>query len=133
LIRIGIGSWASVLKVTVTLVATLSWDTDGCATVGNTVSERVDATSLVSASKTHGVVLTVDGNVLLVTTFKLLDGSLDILHTTWLAHLLAGEVAVETSSVPVSRNWLWVEGDLGTEFFGDTVKKEASKPKVITH
>lgn len=86
-----------------------------------------------STGKTHGVVLAVNGNVLLVTSLKLLDGGLDVLHATWLTHVLAGEVAVKTSSVPVTWNWLGVERDLGTEFLGDAVEKEASKPQVITH
>lgn len=71
--------------------------------------------------------------MLLVATLKLLDGSLNVLHTTLDTHLLAGVVAVKASSVPVARDWLWVEGDLGTEFLGNAVKEETSEPEVITH
>jgi hypothetical protein len=85
-----------------------------------------------SASKTHGVVLSINGNVLLVTALKLLDSSLDVLHTTWLTHLLAGEVAVKTSTVPVTWDWLGVERDLSTELLGNAVEKETSQPKVVT-
>jgi len=84
-----------------------------------------------SASETHGVVLSVNSNVLLVATLKLLNGSLNVLHTTWLAHLLAGEVAMKTGSVPVTWDWLGMERDLGTEFLGNAVEKETSKPEVV--
>jgi hypothetical protein len=86
-----------------------------------------------SASKTHGVVLSINSNVLLVAALKLLDSSLDVLHTSLLAHLFAGEVAVKTSSVPITWNWLGVERNLGTEFFRNAVKEETSQPKMITH
>lgn len=133
MVRISIGSWSSILEVTVTLVGALSWNTDGATAVGNTVREGVNTASLMSAGKTHGVVLSVNSNVLLVATLKLLDGGLNMLHTTFLAHLLTGVVAVKTGSIPVTWNWLGVEGDLGTEFLGNTVKKETSEPKVVTH
>merc|ERR1711881_693641 len=117
LVRVGIRSWSSILEVTVTLVATFSGDTDGATTVGNTISERVDATSLMSASKTQSVVLSVN---------------CDVLHATRFAHLLTGEVAVKTSSVPVTWNWLGVEGDLGTKLLSDTVEEETGEPELIT-
>jgi len=44
---------------------------------------------------------TIDGDVFLVAALELLDGSLDVLHAALDAHLLGGEVAVETSTVPV--------------------------------
>jgi hypothetical protein len=133
LIWVGVGSWSSVLKVTISLVTTFSWNTDRCATVGNTISEGINVTSLVFTGKTHGVVLSVNGNVLLVATLKLLDGGLDVFHTALNTHLLGGVVAVKTGSVPITWNWLGVEGDLGTELFSDTVKEETGYPKVITH
>jgi len=113
-------------------VATFSGDTDGCATVGNTICEGINVASLVFASKTQGVVLSVHRNVLLVAALKLLDGSFNVLHAALNTHLLAGEVAMETSTIPVTWNWLGVERDLGTEFFGDTVEQETSRPEVIT-
>lgn len=128
-----VGSWSAILEVTVTLVRTLSWNTDRGTTVGDTVAELFDVSGLVLASQTHSVVLTVNGNVLLVTTLELLDGSLDGLHTAWLTHLSTGVVAVEASSVPVSWNRLRVERDLGTEFLGDTGKEETGHPEIITH
>lgn len=71
--------------------------------------------------------------MLLVAALELLDGGLDVLHATGLAHILAGEVAVQTGSVPVTWDWLRVEGDLGTELLGDAVEEETSTPEVIAH
>jgi hypothetical protein len=114
-------------------LSALSRDTNGCTTVSDTISERVDATSLMSASKTHGVVLSVDCNVLLVAALELLDSSLNVLHASLLAHLLRREVAVKTSSVPVTWNWLGVERDLGTELLSNAVEKETGHPEMVTH
>lgn len=90
-------------------MSTLSWDTNGCTTVGNTVGEGVDATSFMAASETQGVILAVHSDMLLVTALKLLDRSFDVFHSTWFAHVLAGEVAVETCSIPVTWDWFGVE------------------------
>lgn len=133
LVRIGVGSWSSVLEVTITIVATFSGNTDRATTVGDTRCEGVNATSLVAACKTHGVVLSVDGNVLLVAALELLDSSLNVLHTTGLAHLLAREVGVKTSSIPVTWDGLGVERDLGAELLGNSVEEETSEPEVVTH
>lgn len=84
---------------------------------------------------------------------KLLDGSLDVLHAALLTHVLGGEVAVQTSTVPVTRlkwissvrelflrlrdkdthNWLGLDRDLGAELLGNTVEQEPSEPEVVTH
>jgi hypothetical protein len=133
LVGVGIRSWSSILEVTVTLVATFSGNTDGAATVSNTPCEALDVTSLVLASKTLNVVLSVDRNVLLVAALELLDSGLDVLHTSLLAHLLAGEVAVKTSSVPITWSGLGVERNLGTELFRDAVEEKSSQPEMITH
>jgi hypothetical protein len=86
-----------------------------------------------SASKAKGVVLSVDCDVLLVAALKLLDSSLNVLHASFLAHLFGRKVAVKTSSVPVTWDWLGVERDLRTELLGNAVEKETGKPKVVTH
>lgn len=133
LVRISVGSWSSILKISIALVRALSWDADRGTTVGNTIRELINATSLMSAGETEGVVLTIDGNVLLVTTFKLLDGSLNVLHTALLSHLLRREVAVKTGTIPVARDWLGVEGDLCAELLGNAVKEETCEPELVTH
>lgn len=133
LVGVGVGGGSSVLKVSVALVRTLPWNSDRSTTVGDTVREAIDAAGLVAAGQTESVVLTVHGNVLLVASLKLLDSSLDVLHAALNTHLLAGEVAVHTGTVPVTGDWLGVEGDLGAEFFGDTVEQETGHPEVVTH
>jgi hypothetical protein len=132
-VRVGVGGRSSVLEVTVTLLAALTGNTDGSTTVGNTVGKLIDSTGLVTSGKTEVVVLTIYGDVLHVATLELLDGSLDVLHATLLAHLLGGEVAVQTGTVPVTGTGLGVEGDLSAELFGDSVEEETSDPEVVTH
>ena len=79
------------------------------------------------------VVLTVDGNVLNVAGLKLLHGGLNGLHTTFRTDLVGGDVGVQTGTVPVTGDGLGVEGDLGTELFGNTVEEETRHPEVVTH
>lgn len=57
---------------------------------------------------------------LLVTTLQLLNSSLDVLHSTLLAHLLGGEVGVQTSTVPVTGDGLRSQRDASTEDLGNT-------------
>lgn len=131
LVGVGIGGGTAVLEVAVALGGTLAGDTDGRATVGDAPCERVDGAGLVPAGETELVALAVDEDVyvyvrisiyvcitdglgseiltLLVAALQLLDGSLDVLHATLLAHILGGEVAVQTSTVPVTRHRLWRE------------------------
>ena len=82
--------------------------------------EGVDGTSLVAAGKTLLVTLAVDGDVLLVAALELLDGGLNGLHATLGTHLLGGEVAVKTGTVPVTGDGLGVERHLGAEGLGNT-------------
>jgi len=39
LIGISIGSWSSILEVTIALVTALSWNTDGATTIGDAIGE----------------------------------------------------------------------------------------------
>ena len=86
-----------------------------------------------TAGETLVVALAVDGDVLLVAGLELLDGILDVLHATLLAHVLGGEVGVEASAVPVTGDGLGVEGDLGAELLRHAVEEETSEPEVVTH
>lgn len=85
------------------------------------------------SSKTESVVLAVDGNVLLVALGELLDSGLDGLHAAGLAHLLGGDVGVETRSVPVTLDRLGVERDLDAKVLSYTVEEVTSDPEVVTH
>lgn len=132
-VRVGVGGGATILKVSVTLGGALTRNTDGRATVGDTIAELINGTSLVAASETELVALAVLLDVLLVVRLELLDGILDVLHATLDTHLLGGEVAVEASTVPVTGDGLGVPGNAGTEVLSDPGKEEASCPKVVTH
>lgn len=79
------------------------------------------------------VTLAVDLHVLDVALAEGLHGLLDVLHATLLTHSLGGDVAVKTGTVPVTRNGLGVEGDDGTELFGDTVEEETGHPELVTN
>ena len=86
-----------------------------------------------SASESHVVVLAVDGNVLLVSGSKLLDGSLNVLHSTGLSHRLGRHVGVAAGSVPVSLQRLGVEGDLDAKLLGNSVQQVSGHPQLIGH
>lgn len=133
MIWVGVGSGTAILKVAITLGRAFPWDTDRGAAVSDAVGEGVDRASLVTAGKALLVTLAVHGNMLGVAALELLDGGLDMLHTALLTHLLGGEVAVKTGTVPVAGNGLGVERDLGTELLGHTVEEEAREPEVVTH
>lgn len=86
-----------------------------------------------SASKSEVVVLTVDGDMLLVSGSKLLDGILDVLHSTGLTHALGGNVSVAASTVPVSLEGLGVERNLDTKLLSDSVEEVSGHPELIGH
>lgn len=109
-------------------------NTDGSTTVGNTRGEGADVGGFVLSAQSELVVLTIDGNMLHVLLRKLLDGILNNLHSSWLAHGLGGIVGVAAGTVPITiGKRLGVERDLDAPFFGDTDEEEASHPEVVTH
>lgn len=125
LVRISITGGPAVLKVTVALCSTLPGDADAGAAVGDAVRELLDAARLVGARQALFVALAVNGNMLLMPALELLNGGLDVLHAAIDAHLLGGEVAVQAGAVPVARDGLGVERNLGSEFFCHAVQEEA--------
>ena len=64
---------------------------------------------------------------------EVLDGSLDVSHTTLDTHLLGGEVGVHTGTVPVTLHGLGVDGDLDTKVLSNTGEEETGNPKLVTH
>lgn len=64
---------------------------------------------------------------------QLLDGGLNVLHTTLLAHLFGGEVGVETGTVPVTGHGLGCHGNAGTKDLSHTVQQETGNPELVTH
>jgi hypothetical protein len=133
LVGAGIAGGTAVLEVTLAILGNLARDTDAATTVGNAVGELVDAASLVTASKTLLVALTVNGNVFVVAGLKLLHVALNDLHATVGTRGSSRNVAVETSSVPVTLDGLGIEGNPNAKFFSDAAEEEAGQPKVVTH
>lgn len=71
--------------------------------------------------------------MLLMPPFQLLDRGLDVLHAALFPHLGRREVAVKTSTVPVARNGLGIDGHLGGELLSYAVQQEAGEPELIAH
>ena len=133
LVWVTVASGPSVLEVALALLGALPVDTNTGATVGNSPSELVVGSSLVRTSHPCLVTLTVDLHVLLVAGRELLHSCLNGLHSTIFTHLGGRDVGVQTSTVPVAGDWLWCEGDLGAELFGDTVEDKSGHPKLVAH
>ena len=132
-VRVDVGGRATVLEVAEALCGNVTRDADGSTTVGNTGAELGDACGFVLASKAELVVLTVDSDVLLVAAAKLLDGLLDDLKATLLAHRLGRVVGVAASTVPVTLERLGVEGNLDLPQLGHTDEEVACHPEVVAH
>lgn len=132
-VRVAVRGGTTVLEVTVALCGNVTGDTDGSTTVGNTGREVANVAGLVPTGKTLVVVGTVNGDVLVVSLGELLNGSLDGLHTTLLAHRLGRVVGVATSSVPVTGDGLGVERDLDTPLLGHSDEEVTGEGEVVTH
>jgi hypothetical protein len=133
LVRASVGGGTTILKVPITFLSTRPGNTDRRTAVRNTGGEGFDIASLVFASKTEGIVVTVDGDVLLVALLEGGDGLVDVLHAALFPHGSGGEVGVETGTVPVTGDRLGVERDLDAEILSDTVEEVTGNPKVVTH
>lgn len=77
-IRVTVGGWAAVLKVTLLLLANATGNADAGTTVGHACGEFVDVGGFVVASETAGIVESPFGvigtDVVMVPLSKLLDG-----------------------------------------------------------
>ena len=71
--------------------------------------------------------------MLLMPRLQLLDGRLDELHASLLAHLGRREVAVQARAVPVAGDRLGIDRHLGRELLGYAVQKEARQPQLVAH
>lgn len=81
---------------------------------------------------TVGIALTVDLDMFHMALLELLHCLLNVLHAPFLTHLLGRNVGMKAGAVPVTRNWLGLEGHLGAEFFSDTVEEPSGNPQLIT-
>jgi hypothetical protein len=87
----------------------------------------------VTTSEAQGIVVTVNGDVLLVPLGELFNSRLNVLHAAGLAHNLSGNIGVKAGTVPVTRDRLGVERDLDTELLSNPVEKVPGHPKLVTH
>lgn len=133
LVGIRVTGGSSVFEIALSVLCTLSGDTDTATTVGDTPAELVDASGLVAAGETVLVTLAVDSDVLWVTGLEFLHGGLDDLHATLGTHGSRGHVGMEAGAVPVTGDGLGSKADDDTEVFGDTVEEEAGHPELVTN
>lgn len=133
LVWVTVGGGTPVLEVALALLGDGAVDTNGSTTVGDAPGELLVRGSLVPASHTSLVALTVDKHVLLLPGSELLHGGLNGLDATFGTHLLGGDVGVETGTVPVTGDGLRGEGDLDAKVLGNAVEKETRDPELVAH
>lgn len=128
-----VGSRASVFEVAITLGSNMAGNTNGSTTVSNTRAEGADVAGLVTTGQTKIVVLSVNGNMLVMPLTQFLDGSINVLYASGFTHGLGAVVGVATSAIPVTLKRLGVERDLDAPLLGNADKEVASHPEVIAH
>jgi len=111
----------------------MSRDTDGSTTVSDTRAESCNVASFMTTSETEIVVLSVDGDVLVVPLAQLLYGVLDIFHASRFPHSLRAVVGVAASAIPVALKGFRVEGNLDAPLLRNSDEEVASHPEVVTH
>jgi len=79
------------------------------------------------------VALAVHLHVLAVALRQRLHGLFNVLHAAVGAHRFRADVGVQARAVPVARDRLGREGDLGAELFRHAVEEEAGHPHVVAH
>lgn len=131
-VGVDVARWAAVLHVSLAIFGCLRGDADRGSTISDSGAELVDLGGLVPSGETHCVVLSVDGDVLVVALAELLDGGVDVLESSLRAHLLGGVVGVASGSVPVAGDGLGVEGHDDTELLSESVHDEAGDPHVVS-
>ena len=89
--------------------------------------------SLVTTSETEVVVLSIDGDMLIVPLAELLNGSLNDLDSAGFTHGLGAVVGVAASTVPVTLERFGVEGNLDAPLLSNADEKVAGHPEVVTH
>jgi Na+/serine symporter len=131
-IWVAVRGWSSVLKVTLAILLSISWDTDGGTSVGDTVQEGGDTCSLVLARQSLLIALAVHTDVLRVLLAQLLNGLDDDLVATLLSHGQSGVVGVAAAAVPIAWDWLRVEGDVDAKVLCHSVRNVSRHPHVVT-
>jgi len=132
-VGVDVGCWSAVLEIAFALSGDVTRNTNGSATVGDTIGKVANMTGFMTASKAFVVIITIDGNVLSVTEAHLVDGFLDRLDTAFGTHGSSAVVCVAAGAVPVTRDGLGVERDDDAKVFRDSVEEVTGHPEMITH
>jgi hypothetical protein len=111
----------------------MSGHTDGSTTVSDTRAESADMAGLMTTRKTEIVVLSVDGNVLVVPLAQLLDRSLNGFHASGFPHSFRAVVGVAASTVPIALEGFGVEGNLDAPLLSNSDEEIAGHPEMVTH
>ena len=102
-----------------------SWDAERSCSVTNTEGELVHGRSLVDASQSLLVVITVEANVVLVLCSEFGHHVVDVLHATSAStHGLSGEVSVAARAIPVLEE-LRGERDVDVEVLSNALEEIA--------
>ena len=78
------------------------WDADRSTTVSNTPRELVDRLCFVETCEAHVIVRAVSSDVLVLVFFELVHELEEVILAACVAHVVCGEVAVHTGTVPVT-------------------------------
>merc|ERR1719219_978185 len=134
-VGVAVAGRSPVLQVAVALLRHIPGDPDAAAPVGHPGTEVVDAGGLVESSQPPLIVLALVGvvrhDMSLVVPGEVVDGGLYGLHTSWHPHGLSGEVAVSSSSIPVSRHWLGIKSNDNPEVLRHPAEEVAGDPEVV--
>merc|ERR1712174_29802 len=130
-IGIHVGSRATVLEIATLLGLRLPGDANGSAAVCHAIAELVDWCSLVRTCEAPLVSSAVDCDVLEVLLPELLDRIDDLPEATGVAHRLCGVVGVATSTIPITRDGLGVEGDIHLLGLADADHQVAGHPEMV--
>jgi len=129
-----IGGRSPILKVSVTILGALPWNSDRCTTVGDTRRESVDMTGFMTPGETFVVVCTIDEDMLLVLPLQFGDTFLNRLHTRSRLPCLKGRnVGMTSSAVPITLEGLGMKRNLDTKFLCNSLEKIACHPEMIAH
>lgn len=88
-----------------------------------------------STSQTQLVALAVNGDVFLVVALEILDRGMCFCRICQQSSRPSGSLTEDqcAGTVPIARDRLGLNRDLGAKLLGNTVEKEAGNPQVVTH
>src|SRR5271170_507126 len=129
-----VGGGSPILEISISVLGTLPWNSNGCATVGDTRGESIDMAGFVATSETFVVIGTIDKDMFLVFALQFGNAFLNCLHSaTGLPCFNGRNVGMTSSTIPITLKRLGMKRNLDTEFLRNSFKKITCHPKMITH